>query len=378
MKIVYCIPSCYNSGGMERVLSIKANYLASHNYDITIITTSQHSKKPYFPLSSAIRLIDLEINYDQIEKLPLYKKILPLKNKKSLHKKRLQEALENIKADIVISMFTHEVSFLCKIKDGSTKILELHFSKHFRELDDKYNKATFLKKLSSKILNLRDFHAAKKYDKFVVLTKEDKEDWGKLSNITVIQNPIPFNHNNRTNLHSKNAIAVGRLCSQKGFDMLVEIWSKIDSEIRSQWHLTIFGAGPDEQKLRNLIFKYKLAESISIHAPVKNIEDEYLKCSIMCFTSRYEGFGMSLFEAMSCGLACISFNCPCGPSEIINKKNGKLINAFDTATYASELTELMLNEDLRKNLGTNAIVDIHEKLAIDVVMQKWINLFNTL
>ena len=378
MKIVYCIPACYNSGGMERVLATKANYLAEKSgYEVTIITTGQKGKEPYFHFSPKIRLIDLGINYDDIEGLPIYKKWTCLKDKKKLHKQKLGKVLLDIRANIVISMFTHETSFLYKIKDGSIKILELHFSKHFRDLHNKYNHANILKRCIGKILNQRDFNSAKKYDRFVVLTHEDKKAWKGFSNIEVISNPIPFVADEPADSLSKNIIAIGRLCPQKGFDLLIDIWSKVDESLRQQWHLTIYGSGPDYDTLMQSIEQHKLKESISICNPVKDIIAVYKKSSIMCFTSRYEGFGMALTEAMSCGVACISFNCPCGPSEIIlDNYTGRLIQAFDTNDFAAKLTDLMQDENKRSELGKNAFHFIRESYNIDTIMNKWLNLFS--
>ena len=380
MKIVYCIPSCYNSGGMERVLSVKANYLADKmNYEIVIVTTGQGNRKPYFDHSSKIQFVDLDVNYNEIETLPIYRKWFILKDKRILHKKRLKDLLYKIKADIVVSMFTHETSFLYKIKDGSFKILELHFSKHFRDLHNKYNHASLFIKIIGKVLNYRDFLAAKKYDKFVVLTEEDKRNWKGFSNIEAISNPIFFVADEKADYHSHQVIAVGRLCAQKGFDFLIPIWASIDVVLREQWHLTIYGSGPDYNKLINLIEHFQLSDSVTIHQPIKDIKTVYKESSILCFTSRYEGFGLALMEAMSCGLACISFDCPCGPSEIISdNRNGILVQSFDTKTFAVRLMDLMHNELKRKALGENAYSSIRHLYSEDVIMQKWVTLFSQL
>ena len=129
MKIVYCISGTFNSGGMERVLANKANYLARHGYDIAIITTDQKKREHYFPLEKNIICYDLAINYGDIQEFPLFKKSVAYINKQSEHRKKLIKLLKNLQANIVISMFDHEVSFLHKITDGSRKILEIHFSR---------------------------------------------------------------------------------------------------------------------------------------------------------------------------------------------------------------------------------------------------------
>ena len=132
MRIVYCIAGTYNSGGMERVLANKANYLVSHGYEVFIITTDQRGKQPFFSLDERIRCYDLGINYEENNGKSLLNKIIHYPFKQWKHWKRLSELLRELRADIAISMFCNDVSFLWKIKDGSRKILEIHFSRYKR------------------------------------------------------------------------------------------------------------------------------------------------------------------------------------------------------------------------------------------------------
>ncbi len=273
MRIVYCIPSCYNSGGMERVLSVKANYLAEkEKYDVFIITTGQKNNSPYYHLSKKIKLIDLSINYDEIENLPIYKKIIPNCIKRYKHKRLLKKVLFQLNSDIVISMFTHELPFLHKIKDGSLKILEIHFSKDFRTLHNRYNHASCIKWIFCHYLNYRDCYLAKKYDKFVVLTHEDKLAWKGFSNIEIINNPLSFDSYELADYTSRALIAVGRLCPQKGFDMLINIWSFIDPNLRKLWTLSIYGSGPDYDHLNQKIIDMGMEQEIKIYSPNSLVE----------------------------------------------------------------------------------------------------------
>lgn len=132
MKIIYNIAGLYNAGGMERVLTNKANYLAGVGHQVIIVTTDQKSRKPYFDLNEAVAQIDLNINYDSIQGLGVVSKVMAYRRKQRLHKSKLETVLKELKGDIVISMFDHDVSFLHKIKDGSKKLLEIHFSRYKR------------------------------------------------------------------------------------------------------------------------------------------------------------------------------------------------------------------------------------------------------
>lgn len=380
MKIIYCIPSCYGFGGMERVLSIKANYLADiMGYDISIITTNQKEHKNHYDFSRKIHFYDLDINYDELQDVPIYKKIIKTKEKKKRHQKILTQLLKQQKADIVISMFTHEISFLYKIKDGSKKIVEIHFSKNFRQLHNACNHISFIKRAISYYLDYKNFSHVSHYNRFVVLTEEDKKSWGNLKNIEVIYNPLSFAPDQTANIDSKTVLATGRLCPQKGFDMLIDIWKMIQDESKNSWKLCIYGDGPDYKELNKQIIRNGLQDSIYIYPPTMDIKSVYLSSSIFCFPSRYEGFSMALSEAMACGLPSISFNCPCGPSELIrNEKNGILVENKDIKSFAKLLLQLIEDRDRRYLYSINASIEVKEKLNIDTIMDKWVDLFKTI
>lgn len=382
MKIIYCIPSYYNSGGMERVLSVKANYIADVlGWDVVIVTTSQKGREPFYSFSSKIKTIDLGINYDDIEKMPLIKRIRARLKAKVIHKQRLRKVLLEEKADIVVSMFTHEMSFLPHIKDGSKKILELHFSKNFRQLDGKYNKKPTFIRLLNIILDSKDRKSIPLYDRFIVLSEKDAQAWGaKYKNLKVISNPTTFKKPSLTDITCNKVLAVGRLCPQKGFDTLISAWGIIPESLRHKWHLDIIGGGPDRNKLESQIKEAGLSDSINIHPPTDNIISQLTTHSIFCFPSRYEGFGLSLMEAMSTGMACVAFDCPCGPSEMITDNyNGFLISEQDDAhRFSIKLQSLMQSYDLRVKLGEKARTTISNKFSEEEIMKKWEEVFNEL
>jgi hypothetical protein len=188
MKIVYCIAGTYNSGGMERVLTDKANWLCDHGYDIAIVTTDQKGRQPFFALNDNIPCFDLKINYADNNGSSFINKLLHYPIKQCKHKRSLSKLLEKLKADIVVCMFNNDASFIYKIKDGSRKVLEIHFSK-FKKLQ--YGRKG-LWRWADKWRTKRDEKIVRHFDKFVVLTKEDASYWGSLPNITVIPNARTF------------------------------------------------------------------------------------------------------------------------------------------------------------------------------------------
>lgn len=373
MKIIYCIAGTCHSGGMERVLANKANYLTEHGYEVVIVTTDQQGLPPFFPLNEQIRCIDLGINYEENNGKSFANKLLHYPLKQYRHKKRLAAVLEQEKPDITISMFCNDASFITRINDGSKKILEIHFSK-FKRLQ--YNRKG-LWRLADLWRSRQDEKVVRRFDKFVVLTEEDKGYWGNLPNITVIPNANTFSTCQTAALENKKVIAIGRYTYQKGFERLIEAWNSLSSEF-PDWKLDIIGDGEERGKLQNLIRSYHLEKQVTLVKPTQNIVQVYLDASLLVLSSRYEGLPMVLLEAQTFGLPIVSFACKCGPKDIVtNGENGFLVEEGDRKGLARQMATVMKDEALRRQMGRKA-KEASRRYAEDVVMAKWITLFDSL
>ena len=129
MKIVYCIQGMYKSGGIERVVTMKANYLAQHGYDVTIITTDQAGRPYFFAIDERVKRIDLGLDYSKLDHLPSYKRLWYTRLKRKEHKALLEQALKHEQADICVSVGFQDEDILPSLQDGSRKILEYHTSR---------------------------------------------------------------------------------------------------------------------------------------------------------------------------------------------------------------------------------------------------------
>ena len=376
MKIVYCLIDSSQSGGMERSVCSKANYLADvMGYDVTIITTDRKDKANLFDFSSLINFVDLGINYNELESLPIYKSLPTQLKKRRLHYLRLEAVLNEIKPDISISTYTHELSILSEIKDGSKKIAEIHFSKPYKSIEYKSNSIPLLKRVIAIAGEKRKHGYINKYDAFVVLTEEDRIRWSEVKNVKVIPNSLSFYPSTQSLCTEKRVISVGRLTRQKGYPFLIEAW-QIVARKYPEWKLTIFGEGEDKEMLNRMIREAELNSSISVYPPTNNIVQEYLDSSVYVMSSIYEGFGLVLAEAMACGLPCISFDCPSGPSEIIKDgEDGFLVETENIDELAQKIILLIKNEDLRIEMGQKAKVN-SQRFLPKYIMPKWISLFN--
>lgn len=373
MKLVYCIAGTFNPGGMERVLSNKTNYLAEHGHEIHIVTTDQRNQSGFFQFHPSIKHHDLGINYDENNGKSFINKIIKFPGKQLRHKKKLSELLIKLKPDITISMFNNDVSFIPKIKDGSKKVLEIHFSK-FKKMQ--YQRSG-LWKLADNWRTREEEKWVRNFDKFVVLTQEDKRYWGSLSNIEVIPNALSKIPETTSKLDKKNVVVIGRYNSQKGFDRLIDIWSVIHPEF-PDWHLNIVGDGELKDELRMQIDELHLSENIHLTTPSKDVEQIYLNSSILALTSRYEGLPMVLLEAQSYGLPIVAYDCKCGPLDVITDgKDGFIIRDGNKTDFTVKLKQLMQSKDLREQMGKNAKAASF-RFEEEKIMNKWINLFQSL
>jgi glycoside transferase family 4 len=358
---------------MERVLTRKVNYLAGLGHELIIITTDQRGAKPFFPLDESIKQYDLGINYDENNGQGIFAKALAYPRKKRLHKQRLQALLLKLRADIVISMFGDDSSFLPKIKDGSKKILEYHFSKLKRL---QYGR-TGLWRLVDILRTKMDEWTVKPFDRFVVLTAEDQGYWGALPNIRVIPNPLPFTSEETSSCKATKVVAVGRYDFQKNFSKLLQLWARIAPQF-PEWTLEIYGDGDQRCQLEQEVKELGISSSVTLAQPTHQMKEVYLSASIYAMTSRYEGLPMVLIEAQQTGLPIVSFACPCGPRDVIHDgEDGFLIPMGEDDIFLKALTTLMASEEKRICMGQRAR-EASARYEVDAVMNKWLTLFSEL
>lgn len=376
-KIVYCTPALYMAGGVERVLTLKANYFAEHfGYDITIILTEGKNKPLFYPLSDKVKVINLDVNFEELWTCSFLKKIIIYLKKQRCYKKKLTSELMRLRPDITISLLRREINFLASIKDGSKKIGELHVNRaNYRNFEK--NEADLIKTLFAKFWMNSLVGHLRNLDKFIVLTEEDRSQWQELSNVEVIPDPLSFKTDNVSPLTSKRVIAVGRYVYQKGFDLLLQAWAIVEKQ-NQDWELAIYGQG-ERAPYEQLIDTLKINRNrCHLYGPTDSIKHEYLNSSVLAFSSRFEGFGMVLVEAMSCGLPVVSFDCPCGPKDIISDGvDGVLVPNGNVEQFADRLLYFINHPEEIQRFSKNAQLK-SEHYSLDVLSLRWKELFDTL
>lgn len=376
LKLVYLTPALYMAGGVERVLTLKANYFAEHfGYDVTIILTEGKGKSPFYPLSDRIKVVNLDIGFEQLWNCSFLKKIFVYLKKQRQYKKALTAELMELCPDITVSLLRREINFLIGIKDGSKKIGELHVNRlNYRNFEA--NDTNFIKQLFAKLWMFSLVKQLKRLDRFVVLTEEDMLAWPELQNVSVIPDPLSFVPTAQSSLSVKRVIAVGRYVYQKGFDLLLQAWAKIERQC-PDWMLVVYGDGdraPYEQMMRNLGID---TSRCLLNGPTTDIQREYVNSSLFVFTSRFEGFGMVLVEAMACGLPVVSFACPCGPKDIVRDgEDGFLVENGNIDELVQQLMKLMVDHRLRTAFARHAQQNA-QRFNIEQTALRWKSVFES-
>lgn len=214
--------------------------------------------------------------------------------------------------------------------------------------------------------------------KVILLTKEDSKHYEKFlkkKNFEVIPNTLSFKCESYNSLEKKNLISVGRLTNQKGYDLLLETFAIIKKEM-PDWKLKIYGKGELLDSLLKKRKDLKLESEVEFIEPVSDIREKYLESSIYIMSSRWEGLPMVLLEAMACGLPLVSFNCPYGPSEVIDdSNNGFLVGEGNIEELAKKVIVLMKDKNLRKKMGQNSKI-ISQRYSPEEIKEKWRKIFS--
>ena len=358
MKIAYIVNGMYNSAGMERVLTVRANSLCNL-FDITFITKAQGNRPDYFPLDKTIHRIDIA-------------EVVP-------YREGLEKCLLENKYDITVSTGGSEFYFLYKIKDGSKKIFEFHFSYDISQVWMGGIKNPVKRKVLAELQKFRRIYIAKRYDKVVVLTKTDCEKWRRwLGNVTYIYNPLTISSKEKSVMKNKVAIAVGRLNYQKGFDYLIDAWELVHNSF-PDWKLNIYGDGVLKEQLTMQITSRGLTASIMLCGATDDIISRYCESSIFVLSSRDEAFGLVLTEAEACGLPIVAFDCPSGPRELIEDGgNGFLVRPVgNIEQLANRIIKLISDASLRQKMGQRSY-ELSQKFSIENISKEWIQLYNQL
>tara|TARA_R110000787_G_scaffold58025_12_gene132260 strand:- start:5002 stop:6069 length:1068 start_codon:yes stop_codon:yes gene_type:complete len=355
LKVLILGGNFNNTGGTERVGSMLANGLSKVGYEIVLASISC-GDKPFFPLNKEIDVISL---FDT-EGRAIYRTPNIINRIRKLIKE------ENIDALIVVEtmsvLFTLPATLGLPVKH----ICWEHFN--------------FNNDLGKSGRRIARQLAARCCDSVVTLTERDKEYWLKgtqnKNQVTAIANPCPFPVQDYVKEeNTKIVLAVGRLTYQKGFDLLLRAWLKVNKTM-PDWELKIVGEGEDRNKLTQFIVKHKIGNSVELVGNTNNISEYYKRAEIFCLSSRFEGFPMVLLETLAFGLPVVSFDCDTGPAEVLEDTGSILVPQSDINQLANSLIIMMKDEEKRKGIRLKS-KEKAENYQPKRIINQWISILES-
>ena len=369
-----------NLAGIERILTCKMNYLSEKpDYSVFLITYEQPNQALSFQINNRITYQPINAPIPLREEMTLFGWLKAYLSARKVFKHQFHNVIRNIRPDIVICT-GYAFPVLDLIIDNSRQInAKIIMESHVKGDTVSMRKYIFNHTLAI-LFSLWDHYILKKIKKVdcvVTLTQEDKDFWKTYAKrIEVIPNILTITPQKVIDYRTKRIIAAGRYVHQKGFDMLLEAWNIINKNV-SDWHLYIFG-NENRERYQKIVDKYKMNNNTHLMGATKDIAEEFSKSSIFVLSSRFEGFGLVLAEAMSCGLPCVSFDCPYGPRDIItDREDGILVENGNVEALSKAIELLMADEDLRKSMGEKALINVARYYSKNI-MTRWEDLFSSI
>ncbi len=352
MNIVYIIEDYSENGGVERIVSMKANTLYNqYHHQVTIISVYQDHRTPQYQLDKHIPLIQLNVPFAKKGKYAAYQLYSRIKTL-LLAAWRLNQNINRINPDVIFFTTTLGALLLPLCHTKARKIYESHVARCFNPYHRLFK------------------WMEHKADTIVCLTNDDANEYQHTKNVCVIPNFIYKPKQYVKDYICKKAIAVGRLEKQKGFDRLIDIWAEI-TKAYPDWHLDIYGEGSQHQALQIQIDTLRLGDKITLCGRGENMMEIYPNYSLHLMSSHYEGQGIVLIEAQSCGLPSVTFNFQYGASDIItNGYNGLIIKQDDKRAFVEALYQLISDSQLREQYGKNARL-VGQRYLKECIFDKW-------
>lgn len=345
LKLCLVIPSM-PVGGMERVMSEFANYLAIRDYEVYLII--MFNGELFYSLDSKVKVIQPSIKKWSSLTYAFY--LFPY----------LRFRIKSINPHAVLVFGERYNSYLLLAAIG------LKTPIYISDRSSPNKRLSPLNTLLRKVLYKRAEGIIAQTSQAAVSLHERLD--GSCSNIKIIPNPLRKIDTKQTT--KKNQIvAIGRLVKEKRYDRLLEVISKLENKT---WNLVIVGEGKLRPQIENKIHELKLENRIKLVGQQTDIDSFLRESKIYVLSSDSEGYPNALCEAMAHGLACISFNCVAGPSDIIKSgENGILIEDGNMDLFARELDCLIQNERIRERFGKEA-KKIQFKLAPNLIFKQYL------
>jgi glycosyltransferase involved in cell wall biosynthesis len=349
----------WGMGGTIRTTLNVAGHLAQSR-DVELVSLVRRRERPFFPLPATRALTEGRTILDRLPSLLIHPEdyVYPFCSLRT--DLALLRWLRSLEGGILIT--TRPAFNLLAARLAPRGVVtvgqeHLHFASHRRRLAE---------------------DIARHYDRLdalTVLTSHDARDYGALLSTRVehIPNPLAPLGGGTSTLDAPLVVAAGRLTRQKGFDLLIEAFAKV-AKRQPAWRLRIYGSGPERARLQKQIGD----GNVELMGRSRKLGEAMAEASLFVLSSRFEGFGMVLVEAMSKGVPVVSFDCPHGPADIISDGvDGILVAPEDVDALAAALLELIGDADRRRRYGEAALAKARG-YAIETIGPRWDALLGSL
>jgi len=365
MKIIYITDQIHLHGGAEKILIQKLNYWVEwYGYDVLLITSEQRGKKPFFHLNEKVQWVDLGINY--IEGVSYFNPKNFTKFPK--HYSTLKTAIHEFKPDAIFLLSLGLVRFILPLIASRFRIYnEYHTSYYGFHLG--YQRLSALHKIKKNITNAAIAFVESFYTKIVFLNDAEFKHYNRKNGVIIpnffdeIKHPVSGPKKNQ-------AISLGRLSYQKGYDLLIDVWEIVNASV-DDWTLEIYGNGENHDALQEQIRNKNLQDTIHLNKATDNVNEKLSESAFYVMSSRFETFPMVLLEAMSNALPVVSFDCPTGPASMLTpNEDSYLVPHNDVSAMAERMIFIMRNEELRNEMGQKALQNV-KRFNPQAIMRQW-------
>lgn len=383
MKICFFTHTIFNLGGIQRVVSVISSSLAEY-HDVTVLCTDNRFKVNYniYNLSKKVKI---ESDLDLFKEINIFQKILYKFTRKinertkfkfntnilfnsyyRYDKEKFSKFINDNEFDVVIGVDGNFSVLLGAIAEKiSSKTIGWQHNSYEAYLKNPFKYFWKQDKIFEEFIP--------RLDKYIVLNEYDKNMYKKEMNIDcdVMENPVSFISEKKSDVNKKNFLAAGRFTKQKGFDLLIESFKEF-SKNNHDWTLTIVGEGEDEEYIKELVRECNLQKRIIIHPFTNNIRDYFLNSSALLLSSRWEGMPMIALESLVMGVPIISYDITAMQPIVDNREEGIIVEKFNTKMFSEAMIEVSESYELRYEMAKKAI-EKSKKFNIEYITDKWNN-----
>lgn len=386
MRILFYCDTVFSFGGVQRVLAEIAKAL-SQKHDVTILTTDHGENLSMYDYDKSTVRFDY-VSYTDAPPVQrivcrgygfLYRYILPHNQCSSavyaksfflpVYKQKLTDKINAGNYDVAIGVHAYSSLHLASVRD------RIH-AKIIGWMHNSYE--AFFEKENPYLPGLKDFfkHEMALADKIVVLSRTDKKKYEECLGLSpgVIYNPLTVEVKGKADLQSKRFLSVGRFSKgHKGFDILIKAFARF-AEKNKDWTLEIVGEGPEEDFCRSLITEYHLENRVLLSPFTKDVQYHYMNAGVYVLSSRWEGFGLVLIEAMAHGLPIVSSDLPVTRELLEGRGVAILFEKENVCRLAACLDYMAVEADL-EGMSKKSVA-YAESFKLDAMIKQWEKILN--